>query len=69
MFQLRVRARDGGTPRLSATALVTVTVDRNLFSPVFSQDLYEETILETREPGDFALFFRASDADKSVIIF
>ncbi|GFN78435.1 protocadherin fat 4, partial [Plakobranchus ocellatus] len=56
VYSIRVRARDGGTPRLSSTAVVTVNINRNLFAPQFSQATYETTILETQAPGTLVQF-------------
>ena len=67
--QLRVRVRDGGSPRLSATAVVSVTVNRNLNAPVFSRSSYDTTILETLAPGSVVPFstpISATDADIQV---
>ncbi|KAJ8318063.1 hypothetical protein KUTeg_003154 [Tegillarca granosa] len=50
-YRLRIEAKDGGTPALSATALVEITVQRNLFTPSFTNLTYETTILETQAIG------------------
>ena len=63
LSQLRVEAKDGGNPALSATALVTINVERNLFSPVFAQDTYAATIFETQDLGSAILTVFATDAD------
>ncbi|XP_076458559.1 protocadherin Fat 1-like [Babylonia areolata] len=62
-YSVRVRARDGGSPRRSSTAVVTVNVNRNLFDPVFSQAEYTIDISETTAPGTGILFVSASDND------
>ncbi|XP_035826841.1 protocadherin Fat 4, partial [Aplysia californica] len=69
VYSLRVRARDGGSPRLSSTAVVTVTVNRNLNTPVFGRVSYETTIRETQAPGtvvQFGIPITASDNDLQV---
>ncbi|KFO18617.1 Cadherin EGF LAG seven-pass G-type receptor 3, partial [Fukomys damarensis] len=61
---LRVTAQDHGSPRLSATTMVTVTVaDRNDHSPVFEQPQYRETLRENVEEGYPILQLRATDGD------
>ncbi|KAL8559117.1 hypothetical protein ACOMHN_046165 [Nucella lapillus] len=62
-YSVRVRARDGGSPRLSSTAVVTVSVNRNLFDPIFSELEYTIDISETTAPGTGILFVSASDND------
>ncbi|XP_060060672.1 cadherin EGF LAG seven-pass G-type receptor 3 isoform X2 [Erinaceus europaeus] len=61
---LRVTAQDLGSPRLSATTMVAVTVaDRNDHSPVFEQAQYRETLRENVEEGYPILQLRATDGD------
>lgn len=62
-------AYDGGTPSKSSTATVVITVDRNLYAPVFSPDRYETTILEIASPGDSIATVLATDQDTSVRLF
>ena len=62
-YRLRVEARDGGSPSLSATALVEITVLRNLFDPEFTQQNYEITIDETQALGVQLLQISAQDQD------
>ena len=50
-FQVRVLARDGGSPSLTATTVVSLTVNRNLVDPVFVQQNYTFTIDETQVLG------------------
>ena len=66
LLQLRIEARDGGTPPRSATALVSINVQRNLVRPVFQQSTYETTILETQSLGINILRVIATDADTKV---
>ena len=61
-----MRAQDGGTPRLSDITKVEITVDRNLFSPVFLSPSYTNTILETQAVGSQAIRVEATDADTTV---
>ena len=65
-LQLRIEARDGGTPPRSATALVNINVQRNLVAPVFQQSSYQTTILETQSLGVNILRVVATDADTKV---
>lgn len=64
-LQLRIEARDGGTPALSATALVDITVQRNLFTPSFTNLTYETTILETQAIGTTVIRLLATDQDSN----
>ncbi|XP_006873718.1 PREDICTED: cadherin EGF LAG seven-pass G-type receptor 3 [Chrysochloris asiatica] len=61
---LRVTAQDHGSPRLSATTMVAVSVaDRNDHAPVFEQAQYRETLRENVEEGYPILQLRATDGD------
>lgn len=62
-YQLRIEARDGGTPSRSATALVAISVQRNLFTPEFTQLFYNVTIDETQQLGTNILQISAIDQD------
>lgn len=62
-YRLRIEARDGGSPSLSATALVEITVLRNLFDPEFTQQNYEITVDETQPLGVQLLQISARDQD------
>ena len=46
LLQLKVLAEDGGSPPRSATATVSITVERNLAAPEFTPGRYETEILE-----------------------
>lgn len=59
-------AQDGGSPRLTATATVSITVLRNIFPPVFSPVTYNQTILETQSLGVTILSVNATDNDQRV---
>ncbi|XP_046579033.1 protocadherin Fat 4-like [Haliotis rubra] len=63
IYPVRIRARDGGNPRLTATALVSVIVNRNLHDPSFLRQSYDITILETTAPGTSFINVAANDAD------
>uniref|UniRef100_A0A7N4PQZ0 Cadherin EGF LAG seven-pass G-type receptor 3 n=2 Tax=Sarcophilus harrisii TaxID=9305 RepID=A0A7N4PQZ0_SARHA len=64
LHYFRVTALDHGSPRLSATTMVAVTVaDRNDHAPVFEQAEYRETIRENVEEGYPILQLRATDGD------
>ncbi|KAL5018733.1 hypothetical protein ScPMuIL_004455 [Solemya velum] len=62
-YIIRVRASDGGTPSLTATATVAVTVTRNLFTPEWLQQNYTVTILDSQELGSSLLQLNARDLD------
>ena len=62
-YQLRIEARDGGSPARSATALVGINVQRNLYSPEFTQLFYNITIDETQQLGQNILQISAIDQD------
>ena len=68
-FQMRILARDGGSPPRTATAIATITVQRNINSPVFEAQSYNETILETRQLGLPFLQVKATDNDIRVSWF
>ncbi|XP_054032276.1 cadherin EGF LAG seven-pass G-type receptor 2 [Dryobates pubescens] len=60
----RVTATDGGTPRRSAMATLTVTVtDANDHDPAFEQAEYRESVRENLEVGYEVLTVRATDGD------
>ena len=64
IFQLRLLARDGGFPSLSATTTVAITVRRNLFAPVFTNmERIGVVILENLVAGSFIAKVKATDAD------
>ncbi|KAM6977742.1 cadherin EGF LAG seven-pass G-type receptor 3 [Aplochiton taeniatus] len=64
LHYFRVTALDHGSPRLSGTTMVAITVaDRNDHSPIFEQAEYRETIRENVEEGYPILQLRATDLD------
>ncbi|XP_054868978.1 cadherin EGF LAG seven-pass G-type receptor 3 isoform X3 [Amphiprion ocellaris] len=64
LHYFRVTATDYGSPRLSGTTMVAITVaDRNDHSPIFEQSEYRETIRENVEEGYPILQLRATDSD------
>ncbi|KAM5148803.1 cadherin EGF LAG seven-pass G-type receptor 3 [Mantella aurantiaca] len=64
LHYFRVTAADQGSPRLSATTMVAVTVtDKNDHSPMFEQAEYRESIRENVEEGYPILQLRATDID------
>lgn len=65
-FQLRILAKDGGSPSRTAITVASITVQRNLNAPVFEILSYNETILETRQLGLPILQVKATDGDKRV---
>ncbi|XP_053314421.1 protocadherin-23 [Spea bombifrons] len=66
-YVLTVLALDDGTPRLSATQTLTVTViDVNDESPVFLKPLYEATVPENRDPEIYVMKVEAVDLDSGI---
>nr|XP_033782493.1 cadherin EGF LAG seven-pass G-type receptor 3 [Geotrypetes seraphini] len=64
LHYFRITAVDHGTPRLSATTMISITVaDRNDHDPIFEQTEYRETIRENVEEGYPILQLRATDGD------
>ncbi|KAK1801130.1 hypothetical protein P4O66_022831 [Electrophorus voltai] len=64
LHYFRVTATDHGSPRVSGTTMVAITVsDRNDHSPVFEQTEYRETIRENVEESYPILQLRATDLD------
>ncbi|XP_056138305.1 cadherin EGF LAG seven-pass G-type receptor 1-like [Lampris incognitus] len=60
----KVIATDGGKPKRSATAYLTITIsDTNDHSPVFEQTEYRVSIRENVEVGFEVLTIRATDGD------
>uniref|UniRef100_A0A2I3GB17 Protocadherin-16 n=1 Tax=Nomascus leucogenys TaxID=61853 RepID=A0A2I3GB17_NOMLE len=63
-FQLRIEARDGGHPALSATLLLTVTVlDANDHAPAFPVPAYSVEVPEDVPAGTLLLQLQAHDPD------
>ena len=60
---MRLQVNDGGIPSLYNTAMLTVTVNRNLFSPEFTLTDYVVTIFEDQELGVNIEQVTATDAD------
>lgn len=66
-YRLLVLARDGGTPRLNATALVDVLVSPvNDIAPSFSPSSYSRSISENLPPGTTVTQVTATDGDETV---
>ncbi|XP_051913284.1 cadherin EGF LAG seven-pass G-type receptor 3 isoform X2 [Hippocampus zosterae] len=64
LHYFRITGTDRGSPRLSGTTMVAITVaDRNDHSPIFEQTEYRETIRENVEEGYPILQLRATDLD------
>ncbi|KFP67991.1 Protocadherin-23, partial [Cariama cristata] len=63
-YSLTVMAIDDGSPALSATQVLTVIVlDVNDETPVFLKQLYETTVHENQDPGEFVIKVEAVDRD------
>ncbi|XP_040187919.1 protocadherin-23 [Rana temporaria] len=66
-YILTILATDNGTPVLSATQILTVTVgDVNDKPPTFKQAVYEAEVLENQEPGMHVMKVEAEDMDTGV---
>jgi len=64
ILQLGILATDGGTPALSATATVEITVARNLNAPDFNPSRYEVEIPENQILGEPITTVIAQDLDR-----
>ncbi|NXD87134.1 PCD23 protein, partial [Halcyon senegalensis] len=63
-YSLTVMALDDGSPALSAMQVLTVIVlDVNDETPVFLKQLYETTVRENQDPGEFVIKVEAVDRD------
>lgn len=61
---LTLVAQDGGTPALSASQTLTVTVlDVNDETPLFKKLVYEASVRENQSPGVFVTRVEAEDTD------
>ncbi|XP_075469162.1 protocadherin-23 isoform X2 [Ascaphus truei] len=66
-YILIILAMDDGTPVLSATQTLTVTViDVNDEAPTFKQPLYEAVIRENQAPGEYVMKVEAEDTDSGI---
>lgn len=67
LLQLRVRARDGGSPPCETYSVLTVAVRRNEFTPRWTPSaVYTTTILETHNILQPVYTVSAVDQDTSV---
>ncbi|NWI85029.1 PCD23 protein, partial [Pitta sordida] len=63
-YSLAIVALDDGSPVLSATQVLTVTIlDVNDETPVFTKELYETAVHENQDPGEFVVKVEAIDRD------
>ncbi|XP_058922061.1 protocadherin-23 [Kogia breviceps] len=66
-YILTLLALDGGTPALSSSQTLTITVlDVNDEAPVFKQHLYEASVKENQNPGEFVTRVEAVDRDSGI---
>ena len=65
-FQIRIRARDSGTPFSFNTTVCVVTITRNFQPPVFTDQQYSAFVPETFPLGDVILSVNAIDNDPLV---
>ncbi|XP_037353660.2 protocadherin-23 [Talpa occidentalis] len=64
---LTLLALDGGIPALSSTQTLTISVlDVNDEAPVFKQQLYEASVKENQNPGEFVIRVEAVDKDSGI---
>ena len=64
LYNVTVTARDGGSPSLSSSAVVMVTIlDENDSPPVFSQSVYSATVRENLPSNTTVFDLDATDAD------
>ncbi|KAH3873272.1 hypothetical protein DPMN_036503 [Dreissena polymorpha] len=61
--QLLVSAYDTGAPLAVVRETVTIIVNRNLNTPLFDKQLYEETVNDFEPVGSSVLVVTARDAD------
>ncbi|XP_043190636.1 protocadherin-like wing polarity protein stan isoform X2 [Amphibalanus amphitrite] len=65
-YEFQVVATDGGTPPLSASAGVLITIqDQNDNDPVFDPKVYETSLSETAPPGTRVIELEAHDPDEA----
>ena len=65
-YQLNVTATDGGTPPLSGSTIITITVvDENDNTPIFSASTYRQSIAENSIDDSVVEILRATDADST----
>ncbi|KGM00181.1 Protocadherin-23, partial [Charadrius vociferus] len=63
-YSLTVMALDDGSPALSATQVLTIIVlDVNDETPIFLKQLYETSVRENQESGEFVIKVEAVDRD------
>ncbi|XP_051936529.1 protocadherin gamma-A12-like isoform X1 [Hippocampus zosterae] len=66
-MNLLLTALDGGSPQMSGTVVIHVTVlDANDNSPVFSQAVYKASLPENSPPDTIVIKVSATDADEGV---
>ncbi|XP_032635000.1 protocadherin-23 isoform X1 [Chelonoidis abingdonii] len=66
-YTLTIMALDDGTPSLSATQMLTVSIlDVNDERPVFQKQLYEAAVCENQNPGEFVINVEAADRDSGI---
>ncbi|XP_077627075.1 protocadherin-23 [Crocuta crocuta] len=64
---LTLLALDDGIPALSSSQTLTITVlDVNDEAPVFQQNLYEASVKENQNPGEFVTRVEAMDRDSGI---
>ncbi|XP_074647698.1 protocadherin-1-like [Tubulanus polymorphus] len=63
-YQIRVRVQDGGSPRLSSTTLIALTIDRNLNTPRFTHGNIQRNIFESHSLELPIVNVNATDVDR-----
>ncbi|WAQ96419.1 CELR3-like protein [Mya arenaria] len=62
-LKLLVTVYDSGSPLLEVQTTVTITINRNLHSPIFQRQNYEATVYDYEPVGSAVVVVNATDAD------
>ncbi len=66
-FQLTIEVEDNAQPKQTATCQVVVTIIRNAYGPIFSNNYYNTTIVEYMAIQSSVLQISATDRDPSSV--
>ncbi len=64
LFQLQISVYDTGNPEEKAFTEMTIFVNRNENSPIFTRDVYDRTVLENSALGAVIIQVEAKDDDE-----